>query len=98
MYEKLFERNQKALLFIKEKEGLTNDEVNSLLPICKTKLYSKTIVGIADLMTEYSEHLINEQKESLLLLDFANHLNEASGFALNSEGFEEYIKEFLNKQ
>lgn len=33
-----------------------------------------------------------------LLLNFANALNEEAGFPLNSEGFEEYITEFLNKQ
>jgi hypothetical protein len=33
-----------------------------------------------------------------LLLAFANALNEECGFPLNSEGFEEYIAEFLSKQ
>lgn len=35
---------------------------------------------------------------SELLLAFANALNEECGFPLNSEGFEEYIAEFLSKQ
>ena len=32
------------------------------------------------------------------LLAFANKLNEEAGFTLNSEGFEEFVNEFLSKQ
>lgn len=35
---------------------------------------------------------------SELLIAFANELNEAAGFPLNSEGFEEFVNEFLSKQ
>jgi len=61
MYEKLFEKNKKALEFLKEKEAMTEEEINSLAPIWKTKLYCKTIVGIAEIMTEFAEHLKNEK-------------------------------------
>lgn len=35
---------------------------------------------------------------SELLIAFANELNEEAGFPLNSEGFEEFVNEFLSKQ
>jgi len=35
---------------------------------------------------------------SELLLAFANALNEECGFPLNSEGFEDFITDFLSKQ
>jgi hypothetical protein len=60
MYKKLFEKNKKALEFLKEKESMIDEEIKSLAPICKTKLYCKTIVGIADLMTNFAEYLNRE--------------------------------------
>lgn len=49
-----------------------------------------------DAIVMLKDNIEIEQKK--LLLDFANALNEECGFPLNSEGFEEYITEFLNKQ
>ena len=54
MYEDLFNRNKEALEFIKEHEEIDDDELYSLLPISRTKIHCKTIVGIADLMTKFA--------------------------------------------
>ena len=59
---------------------------------------------LVNFLVEFAENQVKNciipdvMQRSELLLAFANALNEECGFPLNSEGFEEYIKEFLSKQ
>jgi len=59
MYKELFEKNKDAIVFLKEEECLDDSEINSISPMRHTKLNSKTIVGIADLMTRFAEKQAN---------------------------------------
>lgn len=64
MYEKLIKRTEKAIVFLKEKEQLTEEESHPLWPITHNKLISKTMAGIADLMTEFAQQQVNDFKTS----------------------------------
>ena len=64
MYEELFDRNKEAIVFLKEEENLSDSEINNMAPIRHTKLNSKTIVGIADLMTKFAEKQANGADKS----------------------------------
>lgn len=54
MYKELFDRNKEALEFIKKKVNIDDNQLYSLWPISRTDLNCKTIVGIAELMTEFA--------------------------------------------
>lgn len=62
MYEDLLKKNKKALDFIRNKEGLKEDELNIYCQIGRSELYAKTALGIADLMTDFAEKMIREAK------------------------------------
>jgi len=61
MYEQLFKQNKEALDFIIEKEALDIKRAESICQIAQTKLYSKTVIGIASLMTEFAKEYHNKQ-------------------------------------
>jgi len=63
------------------------------------KLYFES--EVIRMMNDYANEALRIQSisgRSELLLAFANELNETAGFPLNSEGFEEFVSEFLSKQ
>ena len=78
MYEDLFKKNKKALDFIRETEDIVDNELNSLLPLACTNLRSKTIVGIAEMMTSFAEH----QR----IARFHNAINNKSAIHQNNNG------------
>jgi len=65
MYKELFDRNQEALSFIQKKTDINSVTLNSILPISATSLQSKTIVGIADIMTEFAKKKVEDAKDEI---------------------------------
>ena len=94
MYKELFEKNKDAIVFLKEEECLDDSEINSISPMRHTKLNSKTIVGIADLMTRFAEKQANgvdkSIEQALLIRDVSKSpitavRSEVQWFALEME-------------